>query len=156
MDMDLVILLLHLDFWQFLIIILSDFLEHGRRLTEATLSYYLLKIYYLQSFVLLRPFGFFNEVIYLRMIVQLSGNWAPTVPLPLCLPVVGKQGGRARHRHVLIIISLVMLAILSHVSLALTICDSSNGGNQAICGRLFKVVSIRLLLGQRCDPIATL
>lgn len=49
-----------------------------------------------------------------------------------------------------------MLAILSHFSRTMTILDRSNGGNQAICGRLLKVVSIRLLLGQRCDPIATL
>ena len=88
--MDLAILLLQLDVWRCLIIILSDFLAHGWRLTEATLSYYLLKIYYLQSFVFLRPFELFNEVIYLGMIVQLSGHWAPMVPLPLCLPVVGK------------------------------------------------------------------
>ena len=49
-----------------------------------------------------------------------------------------------------------MLAILNHFSLTWTILDRSNRGNQATCGLFFKVVRIRLLLGQRCDPIATL
>ena len=55
-----------------------------RLTTEATLSGNFLKIY-LQSFIFLRPFELFNEVIYLRMIVQLSGHCrAPMVPLSLC------------------------------------------------------------------------
>ena len=39
------------------------------------------------------------------------------VSLPLSLPVVGKQGGRARH--VLIAITILMFAILNHVTPAI-------------------------------------